>query len=32
MWTTTPWFLRAGAARVLEALRSVKREVAKTGY
>ncbi len=25
-------FLRAGAARVLEALRSVKREVAKTGY
>ncbi|TME01481.1 MAG: 2,4-dihydroxyhept-2-ene-1,7-dioic acid aldolase [Chloroflexi bacterium] len=25
-------FLRAGAARVLEALRGVKREVAKTGY
>jgi 4-hydroxy-2-oxoheptanedioate aldolase len=25
-------FLRTGAARVLEALRSVKREVAKTGY
>ena len=25
-------FLRAGAARVLEALRGMKREVAKTGY
>jgi hypothetical protein len=25
-------FLRAGAARVLEALRGVKRGVAKTGY
>jgi 4-hydroxy-2-oxoheptanedioate aldolase len=25
-------FLRGGAARVLEALRGVKREVAKTGY
>ena len=25
-------FLRAGAARVVEALRGVKHEVAKTGY